>query len=79
MKWTIYSGVLLLMFASATAAFAKDSLAILPFTGGQGEDGETIAEIFSFEKDLNAFFLRYRAPLSMRLSGTSSVSRCRPV
>ncbi|MDR2783067.1 MAG: hypothetical protein LBB48_04390, partial [Treponema sp.] len=42
--------------AVPNAAFAKDRLAILPFTGGQGEDGETIAELFSFEKDLTAAF-----------------------
>jgi hypothetical protein len=47
---------LLLALAAADAAFAQDTLAILPFTGGQGEDGETIAELFSFEKDLNAVF-----------------------
>ncbi|MDR0722419.1 MAG: hypothetical protein LBF75_06440 [Treponema sp.] len=35
---------------------AKDLLAILPFTGGIGEDGETIAELFSFEKELTAVF-----------------------
>jgi hypothetical protein len=38
------------------AASAKDKLAILPFTGGEGEEGETIAELFSFEKDLVAVF-----------------------
>ena len=31
----------------------KPRLAILPFTGGVGEDGETIAELFSFDRDLN--------------------------
>jgi hypothetical protein len=30
--------------------------AILSFTGGQGEEGETIAELFSFEKELTAVF-----------------------
>ncbi|MDR2149619.1 MAG: SUMF1/EgtB/PvdO family nonheme iron enzyme [Spirochaetaceae bacterium] len=34
----------------------KETLAILPFTGAQGEDGETIAELFSFQKDLTALF-----------------------
>ncbi|MDR2095243.1 MAG: penicillin-binding protein activator LpoB [Treponema sp.] len=29
-------------------AEARDTLAILPFTGGQGEEGETIAELFSY-------------------------------
>ncbi|MDR1986650.1 MAG: hypothetical protein LBP88_06740, partial [Treponema sp.] len=37
-------------------AWAKDMLAILPFTGGTGEDGETIAELFSFEDELTAVF-----------------------
>ncbi|MDR2793043.1 MAG: hypothetical protein LBB61_05180, partial [Treponema sp.] len=45
-----------LTLAVVNAAAAKDLLAILPFTGGQGEDGETIAELFSFEKDLTAAF-----------------------
>jgi TolB-like protein len=45
-----------LAFAAVNTAAAKDLLAILPFTGGQGEDGETIAELFSFEKDLTAAF-----------------------
>jgi len=36
--------------------FAKENLAILPFTGGQGEEGETIAELFSFDTRLNDFF-----------------------
>lgn len=36
--------------------FAKDMLVILPFTGALGEDGETIAELFSFEKDLTGVF-----------------------
>jgi TolB-like protein len=31
-------------------------MAILPFTGGQNEEGETIAEIFSFEPELTAVF-----------------------
>jgi hypothetical protein len=36
--------------------FAKDNLAILPFTGGQGDEGETIAELFSFDARLNEHF-----------------------
>jgi TolB-like protein len=40
----------------AAAARAQATLAILPFTGGQGEDGETIAELFSFQKELIAVF-----------------------
>ncbi|MDR0706948.1 MAG: penicillin-binding protein activator LpoB [Treponema sp.] len=35
---------------------AKDTLAVLPFTGGTGEEGETIAELFSFSNELNADF-----------------------
>jgi TolB-like protein len=38
------------------AAVAKDNLAILPFTGGVGEEGETIAELFSYNRELNAAF-----------------------
>ena len=37
-------------------AFAKENLAILPFTGGQGDEGETIAELFSFNDRLNDVF-----------------------
>ena len=35
---------------------AKETLAILPFTGGQGDEGETIAELFSFNDRLNDVF-----------------------
>jgi len=45
-----------LFLAVALNAAAKDNLAILPFTGGAGEDGETIAELFSFDERLNAVF-----------------------
>jgi TolB-like protein len=48
--------VLLLALAVAGAAFAKDNLAVLPFTGGTEEEGETIAELFSFNRELNAVF-----------------------
>ncbi|MDR2808919.1 MAG: hypothetical protein LBB43_07950, partial [Spirochaetaceae bacterium] len=41
---------------AAAIARAEATLAILPFTGGQGEDGETIAELFSFQKELTAAF-----------------------
>jgi hypothetical protein len=34
----------------------RGSLAILPFTGGTGEEGETVAELFSFEKALTGVF-----------------------
>jgi TolB-like protein len=38
------------------AAQTKQQLAILPFTGGEGEDGETIAELFSYDPELNRVF-----------------------
>ncbi|MCL2761619.1 MAG: hypothetical protein FWD36_00235, partial [Treponema sp.] len=44
--------------AVSTAVFgqAKPRLGILPFTGGVGGDGESIATLFSFQPDiLNAF------------------------
>jgi hypothetical protein len=41
---------------AAGGAFAKDNLAILPFTGGAADEGETIAELFSFEPELTAVF-----------------------
>jgi len=34
----------------------KPRLAILPLTGGTGEDAETIAELFSFEPDIDRVF-----------------------
>jgi len=53
-----------------TGIFAKENLAILPFTGGQGEEGETIAELFSFNNQLNAVF----SPIP-RTSITQAVKR----
>ncbi|GHU48705.1 hypothetical protein FACS1894200_06310 [Spirochaetia bacterium] len=38
------------------AVLAKDKLAILPFSGGDGEQGETIAELFSYTDELTAVF-----------------------
>jgi len=35
---------------------AKDNLAILTFSGGQAEEGETIAELFSFDAMINNYF-----------------------
>jgi TolB-like protein len=35
---------------------AKDNLAVLPFTGGTRGEGDTIAELFSFNKELNEVF-----------------------
>ncbi|MDR1127294.1 MAG: penicillin-binding protein activator LpoB, partial [Treponema sp.] len=47
----------LLLFAlTPIGAQTKATLAILPFTGGQGTDGETIAELFSFQRNLTAVF-----------------------
>ncbi|MDR1351741.1 MAG: outer membrane beta-barrel protein [Treponema sp.] len=37
-------------------AAAKDNLAVLPFTGGAGTEGETIAELFSFSNELREAF-----------------------
>jgi formylglycine-generating enzyme required for sulfatase activity/TolB-like protein len=53
--------LLILLFALTAAApmpaqTEKPTLAILPFTGGQGDEGETIAELFSFEPDLTNIF-----------------------
>jgi TolB-like protein len=58
LRWGRFFCAAVLLFAALTAAHAqaKDTLAILPFTGGQGEDGETIAELFSFQRDLTALF-----------------------
>jgi TolB-like protein len=51
-----YGMLMLALGLIPQGVWAKDMLAILPFTGAQGEDGETIAELFSFEKDLTAVF-----------------------
>jgi TolB-like protein len=40
----------------AGAVFAKDTLAVLPFTGGESGEGETVAELFSFSNELNEAF-----------------------
>jgi TolB-like protein len=42
------------LFGGSVAA--KDILAVLPFTGGKGEEGETIAELFSFAPALRDVF-----------------------
>jgi TolB-like protein len=42
--------------ALAIEVSARDTLAVLPFTGGVDEEGETIAELFSFSNELNAVF-----------------------
>ena len=40
----------------ASIIYARENLAILPFTGGQGDEGEAIAELFSFNDQINAVF-----------------------
>ena len=40
----------------AGVAAAKDNLAVLPFTGGTEKEGETIAELFSYNRELNEVF-----------------------
>jgi TolB-like protein len=54
MKRALFTALCALLLTAAAAA--KDNLAILPFTGGNGEDGETIAELFSFDEALNEIF-----------------------
>ncbi|WP_461255130.1 hypothetical protein [Treponema sp. R80B11-R83G3] len=46
----------LCLVAAAAFGQTRSPLAILPFTGGQGEEGETIAELFSFDARLNEVF-----------------------
>jgi TolB-like protein len=50
---------ILLLFTITGALFAqvrKDNLAVLPFTGGEGDEGEAIAERLSFNANLMARF-----------------------
>ncbi|MDR1216816.1 MAG: penicillin-binding protein activator LpoB [Treponema sp.] len=61
--------VVLLAAAFVNAVFAKDNLAVLPFTGGTAVEGETIAELFSFSNELNTAF----APIP-RTSITRAIS-----
>ena len=57
MKKTSYKLLFTALFVlTGLSLFAKDNLAILPFTGGQGDEGETIAELFSFNDRLNDVF-----------------------
>ena len=44
--------IIIFMLTFTLHAQAKPRLAILPFTGGAGSDGETIAELFSFEPEI---------------------------
>jgi len=62
MRKTLLSAVLLAwcaVFAFSQTDFrARPRLGILPFTGGAGGDGETIATLFSFQPEiLNAFIV----------------------
>jgi TolB-like protein len=50
----VMAALMAALFASIAAA--RDNLAVLPFTGGVGQEGETIAELFSFSDELNAAF-----------------------
>ena len=55
MKQTLW----LLVLSAAlgvSGASAKDNLAVLPFSGGAAGEGETIAELFSFNNELNQVF-----------------------
>ncbi|GHV80403.1 hypothetical protein AGMMS49944_21940 [Spirochaetia bacterium] len=54
MRKVVISALIVLM--AAGNVFAKDNLAILPFLGGQGDEGEAIAELFSFDPQLNEAF-----------------------
>jgi TolB-like protein len=51
--------VLLCLFMALSGGMlsAKDNLAVLPFTGGDRGEGETIAELFSFVPALNDVFV----------------------
>ncbi|MDR2803325.1 MAG: hypothetical protein LBB22_03425 [Treponema sp.] len=53
MKRIIY---IILFFAAVTSAMPKDRLAVLPFAGGEDDEGEAIAELFSFTPELNQEF-----------------------
>ena len=55
MKRTIAALVCAVVCSAALAA--KDTLAVLPFSGGVDEEGETIAELFSFSRELNNEFV----------------------
>jgi TolB-like protein len=52
----IFLAVILL--PATLSAQTRPRLAILPFTGGTGGDGETIAELFSFEPEIARVFTR---------------------
>jgi TolB-like protein len=48
--------LLVLSAIFCAGAAAKDNLAVLPFSGGAAGEGETIAELFSFNQELNLVF-----------------------
>jgi len=54
----IYFSILCALPLQGTYAQGKPRLAILPFTGGTGGDGKTIAELFSFETEIDQVFTR---------------------
>jgi TolB-like protein len=59
-----------LLILNSFSLFAKDNLAVLPFTGGRGEDGETIAELFMFDQTINgAFTLIPRTSITRAMRG----------
>ncbi|MDR0662936.1 MAG: right-handed parallel beta-helix repeat-containing protein [Spirochaetaceae bacterium] len=51
----IIFGALIVAYCAAGLA-AKDRLAVMPFLGGEGDEGEAIAELFSFTPELNVVF-----------------------
>jgi formylglycine-generating enzyme required for sulfatase activity/TolB-like protein len=51
-----YIFLLLALCGAALYGQTKARLAILPFTGGTGGDGETIAALFSYERELSSVF-----------------------
>jgi TolB-like protein len=51
----MFAAAVFALVLAGTAA-ALDNLAVLPFTGGTAEEGETIAELFSFSNELNTAF-----------------------
>jgi hypothetical protein len=56
LKKISFTALLLICCCALSFAQAKPRLGILPFTGGEGGDGETVATLFSFQQDiLDAF------------------------
>jgi TolB-like protein len=63
--------ILLLLFvlAAAVSGFAKERIAVLPFTGGQNDEGQTIAELFSFDPQFgNAFDIIPRTSITQAVN-----------